>query len=180
MEQEVRRRKVQLIYQIIGNPECGETMTAAPELTSNRENGRPDISYKCGRPHSNALQADEGCLFFNHIYSTSYNIAPKRYLTSFAITRDFFHSFFGTAKDDLDQPNFFRLPRDNHVGGREEEERMQDVDDAEGPPANQRPAPPPPPEVPLPSNPTRGKHGQRCHHVRYPADAEFTEPRRIS
>jgi len=164
MEQELRRRKVQLIYQIIGDPECGETMTAAPELTSDRENGRPDISdkcgrpdisYRCGRPHSSALQADEGCIFFDHIYSTSYDIAPKRYLTSFAITRDFFHSFFGTAEDDLDQPNFFRLPRDNHVGGREEEERMQDVDDAEGPPANQRPAPPPPPEVPLPSNPTR-------------------------
>jgi hypothetical protein len=163
MEQEVRRRKVQLIYQIIGDLECGETMTAAPELTSDHENGRPDISdkcgrpdisYRCGRPHDSALQADEGCLFFDYIYSTSYDTAPKRYLTSFAVTRDFFHSFFGTAEDDLDQPKFFRLPRDNHGGGREEE-RMQDVDDAEGPPANQRPAPPPPPEVPLPSNPTR-------------------------
>ncbi|KAH8792221.1 hypothetical protein F5882DRAFT_290887, partial [Hyaloscypha sp. PMI_1271] len=103
MEQEVRRRKVQLIYQIIGDFECGEAMTAAPELTSDRENGRPDISdkcgrpdisYRCGRPHDSALQADEGCLFFDYIYSTSYDTAPKRYLTSFAITRDFFHSFF--------------------------------------------------------------------------------------
>ncbi|KAF4630047.1 hypothetical protein G7Y89_g8099 [Cudoniella acicularis] len=164
IEQEVRRRKVQLIYQIIGDLECGETMTAAPELTSDREDGRPDISdkysrpdisYRYGRPHDSALQADEGCLFFDYIYLTSYDTTPKRYLTSFAITRDFFHSFFGTAKDDLDQPNFFRLPRDNHGGGREDEERMQDVEDVEGPPANQRSAPPPPPEVPLPSNPTR-------------------------
>ncbi|PVH69165.1 hypothetical protein DL98DRAFT_541837 [Cadophora sp. DSE1049] len=131
------------------------------------------LSDKCGRPRTSALLVDEGFLFFDHIYSTLYDTTPKRYLTSFAITRDFFHSFFGTTEDDLDQPTTsFRLPLDNHGGGREAEGRMDDIDDAEGPrredeggmkdvddeegpPANQRPVPPPPHEVPLPASPTR-------------------------
>jgi hypothetical protein len=33
----------------------------------------------------------------------------KRYLTLFAITRDFFYSFFGTIKDDLNQLTVFHL-----------------------------------------------------------------------
>jgi hypothetical protein len=155
IDQELMKRKAKLIQQIIGDIAHVETITTAPELTSDRENGRPDISDRCGRPRASAFQADEGYLFFDHIYSTSYDTAPKRYLTSFAVTRDFFHSFFGTAEDDLDKPNFFRLPRDNYGGGRGDEGRMQDVDDAEGLPANLRPAPLLPPEVPLPSNPTR-------------------------
>jgi hypothetical protein len=155
VDQELMRRKVKLINEIIGDIARVEAVITTPELTSAYDNCRPDISDRCGRPRVGALQSDEDYLFFDHIYSTSYDTTPRQYLTSFAITRDFFHSFFGTAEDDLDQPNFFRLPRDNHGGGQEDEGRMQDVDDAEGPPANQRPAPPPPPEVPLPSNPTR-------------------------
>ena len=165
MDQELRRRKVQLIYQIIGDPECPEAVTIAPELTSDHDNCRPELSDRCGMPRTSALLADKSFLFFDHIYSTSYDTTPKRYLTSFAITRDFFHSFFGTAEDDLDQPTFFRLPRDvssitsamivDDAEGPRREGGIQDVDYAEGPPANQRAAPPPPLEVPLPASLTR-------------------------
>jgi len=172
MEQGLRRRKVQLIYQIIGDPEFPEPVMTAPELTSDHDNCRPELSDRCGRPRTSTLLADEGFLFLGHIYSTLYDTTPKRYLTSFAITRDFFHSFFGTTEDDLDQPTTsFRLPLDNHGGGREDEGRMDDIDDpegprredeggmqdvdGEGPPANQRPVPSQPHEVPLPASPTR-------------------------
>jgi hypothetical protein len=170
MEQERRRRTVQLIYQIIGDPEDPEDpegVTTAPKLSSDHENIRPDLSDRHGIPRTSAYRADKSFLFFDHIYSTLYDTTPKRYLTSFAITRDFFHSFFGIAEDDLDQPTFFRLPRDvsslastmivDDAEGprREDEGRMQDVNDAEGPPANQRPAPLPLHEVSLPASPTR-------------------------
>jgi hypothetical protein len=121
-------------------------ITAALELTSDCENSRPDISdkysrpdilYRYGRLYGSTLEADKGCLFFNYIYSTLYDTIPKQYLILFAIIQDFFYSFFGTAKDDLDQPNFFRLPYNNYIGGREEEERIQDTDNIEGLPANQ-------------------------------------------
>jgi Protein of unknown function (DUF3723) len=149
IDQEQMKRKVKLIYELIGDIAYAETVTNIPELTSNHENRRPDISDRCGRPRVSVLQADEGYLFFDHIYSTSYDTSPKRYLTSFAITRDFFHSFFGTAEDDLDQHSPLRMPRDGHAGDREDSGRMQGVD-AEGPPANQRP--PPSPEVPPPAD----------------------------
>jgi hypothetical protein len=104
-------------------------------------------SYNWRALGTSAFEADEGYLFFDHIYSTSYDTTPKRYLTSFAITRDFFHSFFGTAEDDLDQHSL-------HISGDDREgcERMQDVD-TEGAPADQRPSLSP--ETQLPSDSTR-------------------------
>lgn len=88
--------------------------TASPELISDVDNCKPDISNGCGRPRLGALQADEGYLLLDYIYSTSYDTAPKRYLTSFAVTRDFFHGFFGTMQDDLDQQPNPQIPRDSH------------------------------------------------------------------
>lgn len=142
IDQELIRRKVQLIYQIIGDIAHLETVTTAPELTSDHGNGRLDISDRCGRPRASTLQADENYLFFDHIYSTSYDTTPKRYLTSFAVTRDFFHSFFGTAEDDLDRPSPFRLPRDVHTGDREASSRTQDAEDREESPVNRSSTPP--------------------------------------
>lgn len=174
VDQELMRRKVQLIYQIIGDIARAETVTTAPELTSDHENGRPDASDRCGRPRASALQADGGYLFFDHIYSTSYDTTPKRYLTSFAVTRDFFHSFFGTAEDELDRLSSFRLPRYGPGGDRQDGGRIQDIEDAEEPPVNQRPSLPP--EVPLPPNPT----GSSVENVRTTTDLSVIQPERRS
>lgn len=41
--------------------------------------------------------------FFKYIYLISYNIFFKHYLTSFAVKQDFFHTFFDSEKNDLNQ-----------------------------------------------------------------------------
>ena len=150
IDQGLMRRKAELIYEIIGDIPRVETVKGKPELTSDHENCRPDIADRCGRPRASALEADEGYLFIDYIYSTSYDTTPKRYLTSFAITRDFFHSFFGTAEDDLDYHGF-RIPGGDPDGGREGRGRMQDIggDTAADQPFEL------PPEAPLPSDATR-------------------------
>ncbi|KAH8745416.1 hypothetical protein F5882DRAFT_111163 [Hyaloscypha sp. PMI_1271] len=168
---------VQLMYQVLPHPEYPGATTTTPELTSDHDNGRPDIIDRCGRPRTSAFQADEGYLFFDHIYSTSYETTPKRHLTSFAVTRDFFHSFFGTAEDELEQPISFRLPPDNHGGDREDKGGMQDIDDAEGPPANQRPSPQP--EVTLPPVPP-GPVEEDTHTVTAPRSRSLDGPARLS
>ena len=76
-------------------------MTNAPELTLDYENSKLDKLDRYGRPRTNAFQANEGYLFFNYIYSILYDTTPKQYLTLFAVTRDFFYSFFGIIKNDL-------------------------------------------------------------------------------
>jgi hypothetical protein len=134
INQELIQRKVKLIYEIISDIVHVKTITASPKLTLDHDNYRPDILDRCGRPRKSALLADKGYLFFDHIYSTVYNTAPKRYLTSFYITRDFFYSFFSTAVDDLDRQPSLQLPRDNH--SREDPSRMQDVEDTEEPPVH--------------------------------------------
>jgi hypothetical protein len=173
IDQELMRRKVRLIYEIISDDnEYLEPIVINPELTSDRNNYSSDILDKrgrldrSGRPHTSAFLSDEGNLFFDHIYSTSYDTAPKRYLTSFAITRDFFHSFFGTAADDLDQQSSLQLPRDSHTGDRGGEMVVEDAE----PPANPRP---PPPQVPLPPGLTRPV--ENMHSV---AATSVTLPRR--
>jgi hypothetical protein len=100
---------VRLIYEIISNNnKYLEPIAIKPELTLNHNNYRPDILDKYSQlnrsswPHTSAFLLDKGNLFFNYIYSTLYNMAPKRYLTSFTITQDFFYSFFSTATNNLD------------------------------------------------------------------------------
>ncbi len=66
-----------------------------PVLTSDYEVG-------CGRRWERSFQVDEKSLFLDHIYSTSCSAVPKRYLTSFAVKRDFFRAFFASGEDDLD------------------------------------------------------------------------------
>ena len=103
IDQELMHRKARLIYEIIGEIARKENAAPTPALTSSHDNCRPDISDRCGRPRIKALEADEDYLFVDHIYSTSLDMMPRQYLTSFAVTRDFFHRFFGTAEDDLDE-----------------------------------------------------------------------------
>lgn len=69
---------MELIYEIIGDIPRVETVKGKPELTSDHENCRPDISDRCGRPRASALEADEGYLFIDYIYSTSYDTTLKR------------------------------------------------------------------------------------------------------
>ncbi|KAH8586641.1 hypothetical protein B0O99DRAFT_695313 [Bisporella sp. PMI_857] len=128
VDQELMRRKVKLIYEIIGDIARVEAKTTSLELTSDHENRRSDISDKCSRPCLSVFQADECYLFFDSIYSTLYDTTPRRYFTSFAITRDFFQSFFGTAENDLDRQLFFRLLRDNNNWHREESSRIRSGD----------------------------------------------------
>ena len=93
---------MKLIYKIIGDIIRVKVVTTTLELTLAYNNYRPDILDRYSRPRVSALKADKGYLFFNYIYSTLYDTIPRQYLTLFTITRDFFHSFFGTTKDDLD------------------------------------------------------------------------------
>ena len=67
-----------LIYKIIGDDEPSRPLNAAPELTSDKDSGRP-ISDRYGIPREHFLKADEVFLFFDKIYST-YTTTPKRFL----------------------------------------------------------------------------------------------------
>jgi len=98
----------------------------APVLTSDYEGCGSDISDRCGRPWERSFQADEESLFLEHIYSTSYSTVPKRYLTSFAVKRDFFRAFFGSEEDDLDQQPSFEAFQDDHRRYQEENVHMSD------------------------------------------------------
>lgn len=98
----------------------------APVLTSDYEGCGSDISDRCGRPWERSFQADEESLFLEHIYSTSCSTVPKRYLTSFAVKRDFFRAFFGSEEDDLDQQPSFEAFQDDHRRYQEENVHMSD------------------------------------------------------
>ncbi len=98
----------------------------APVLTSDYEGCGSDISDRCGRPWERSFQADEESLFLEHIYSTSYSTSPKRYLTSFAVKRDFFRAFFGSEEDDLEQQPSFEAFQDGHRRYQEENVHMSD------------------------------------------------------
>ncbi len=109
-----------MVYAIIGDISRVETLSTLPELTSDSENCRPELSDRVGRPRASAFQTDEVNLFFDHIYSAQYDTTPQRYLTSFAITREFFRNFFGTTEDNLDQYTTLLLPRIDHHKRRED------------------------------------------------------------
>ena len=87
-------RIVQLNCQLIGDVPHADKVRVVPELSSDHDDCGSDISLRCGRPYDQSFQADQESLFLDHIYSSSYSRVPKRYLTTFAVKRDFFHSFF--------------------------------------------------------------------------------------
>ena len=90
---------IQAICAILQGIRQSPTTTKIPELTSDYDDCGWDIINRCGIPFEKAFLADRQYLFLNIIYSNSYSIIPKRYLTSFNIKRDFFHSFFGTLEE---------------------------------------------------------------------------------
>ena len=134
-----RIRQILLLNgQLLGDVPYAERGLAAPELTSDHEGCGSDISDRCGRPRECSFQADEESLFLKHIYFTSYSTVPKRYLTSFAVKRDFFHAFFGSEEDDLDQQPPFKAFQDGHH--RYQEENVH-ISDSETQPASHRLSP---------------------------------------
>ena len=120
------RRIVQLNCPLMSDVPYAKRMTAAPELTSDHDSCGPEISDRCGRPHEHSFQTDQESLFLDHIYSDSYSSIPQRHLTSFAIKRDFFHSFFGCEVDDPDRLPRLEAPRDTIAKGENEEEALSD------------------------------------------------------
>jgi len=117
------RRIVQLNCHLMSDVPHAERMRVVPELTSDHDGCGSDISDRCGRPYDQSFQADQESLFLDYIYSAAYTRVPKRYLTSFAVKRDFFHSFFGSEEDDLDQEprmGTLRVLRDDIEGGDED------------------------------------------------------------
>jgi len=92
--------KVQTICVILQGIIGKKAATRVPELTSNYDNCGFDIANRCGIPFEKSFLADRQYLFLKYLYSDSYSITPKRYLTSFDVKRNMFHSFFGTVKGE--------------------------------------------------------------------------------
>ena len=117
------RRIVQLNCQLMSDVPYAERMRVVPELTSDHDGCGSDISDRCGRPYDQSFHADQESLFLDYMYSNSYSNVSKRYLTTFAVKRDFFHSFFGSDEDDLDREPRVETLRDDIVkdeGGNED------------------------------------------------------------
>ena len=121
------RRIVQLNCQLMSDVPYAERMRVVPELTSDHDGCGPDTSDRCGRPYNRSLQADQESLFLDHIYFNSYSSIPKRYLTSFAVKRDFFHSFFGSEENDLDREPRVETLRDGIAMDEDGDEDGDDV-----------------------------------------------------
>ncbi len=130
---------VQVNCQLLGDVPYIKRRAVAPELTADHEGCGLNISDRCSRPQERSFQTDEENLFLKHIYLTSYSTHPKRYLTSFAIKRDFFCAFFGSEEDDLDQ----RQQLGSLQGSPTEHQEKEDVGvaDSEVQPANNHRSP---------------------------------------
>ncbi len=107
------RRIVQLNCQLMSDVPYAQRMRVVPELTSDHDDCESNISDRCGRSYDQSFQADQESLFLDYIYSNSYSRIPRRYLTSFAVKGDFFHSFFGSEENDLDQESRVETLRDD-------------------------------------------------------------------
>lgn len=122
------RRIIQLNCQLMRDVPYAERRKVAPELTSDYDDCGSDITDRCGRPHDHSFQADQESLFIDYICSASYNTTAKRYLTSFAVKRDIFHSFFGSEEDELERQPRFESLRDTISKDENKSEVMGDVD----------------------------------------------------
>lgn len=132
---------VQVACQLIRDVPLVKSMTVPPELTSDHDDCGSDISDRCGRPYERSFAADEDNLFYEYIYSQSYEIRPKRYLTSFAVKRDFFHSFFGSTPDDLDQHPKHATCEDGVADDRALDRSSSHLQDPGGQPTSERSPP---------------------------------------
>ena len=108
--------KVQAICAILHGITGKEAAAKVPELTSDYDDCGFDIANRCGIPFEKSFLADRQYLFLQYLYSDSYSITPKRYLTSFDVKRDIFHSFFGTVEEEPSS-NLSSGPMDEDVPG---------------------------------------------------------------
>ena len=118
-------RIVQLNCQLMSDIPHVDKTRSIPELTSDHDGCESDISDRCGRPYDQYFHANQESLFLDYIYSSSYSQVLKRYLTTFAVKQDFFHSFFGQEEDDLDQgphATVLRVKFAKDEGGNEDED----------------------------------------------------------
>ena len=124
MNFEQMRRIVQLNCQLLSDVPYVEKRTIASELTSNHDDCEQNIFDRCDRPKKHSFQADEESLFLDHIYSSSYCILLKRYLTFFVVKRDFFRAFFDSKEDDLNQQSSTRAYQENWAQHQDENVAM--------------------------------------------------------
>lgn len=78
-------------------------MTRSSKLTFDHDDCEFNISDQCDRSFDYTFAANENKLFYDYIYSESNVVQLKRYLMFFVIKQDFFHSFFDSTSDDLNQ-----------------------------------------------------------------------------
>lgn len=108
--------KVQAICVILQGIAGKEAAARVPELTSDYDDCGFDIANRCGIPFEKSFLADRQYFFLKYLYSDSYSITPKHYLTSFDVKRDMFHSFFGTVEGEP-SPYSRSDPMDEDVPG---------------------------------------------------------------
>lgn len=88
-----------------------------PSVCTDRDSCGADLSSRCGRPFERAFLADKGHLFLRYIYPDEpYEPQRKQYLTSFAVKRDIFHSFFGGGGTSSTQAIVERPPSPHEQG----------------------------------------------------------------
>ena len=98
------------------------------KLTLDYNDCRSSVINQCSRQYDHSFQADQKSLFIDHIFSASYSVIPKHYLTSFAVKQDILHSFFGYEEDELEQQLRFEILRDSIPKDGNTREAMGDVD----------------------------------------------------
>ena len=91
---------IQLISQVLVDKSRRDQTMITPEIVSDVSNCGKEIKHRCGRLFESSFLADEGNLFYDYIYSTTYS-SHKKYLTSFGVKRDIFHAFFGTIPEEF-------------------------------------------------------------------------------
>jgi len=121
------RRIVQLNCQLMSDVSYAQRMRVVPELTSDHDDCESNISDRCDRSYDQYFQADQKSLFLAYIYSNSYSRILRRYLTSFAVNEDFFHSFFGSEENDLDQKSRVKTLRNDIAKVKDEDRGGDDV-----------------------------------------------------
>lgn len=94
------RQKMQFICQVLKDIEEVKIQTRYFEMISNYDDCESDIEDRCERSQEHSITKDEENLFLNHIYSESFAIILRKYMTSFACKRDSFHFFFETSKHE--------------------------------------------------------------------------------
>lgn len=84
------------ICSVLSKVQARQVEIERPYIASDRDAScGHDISFRCGRPFENAFIADRPFMFIRHIYSKHISLETRRFLSTFAVKRSIFHSFFG-------------------------------------------------------------------------------------